>query len=144
MTFWHINILTDDVEKTIDFLCATQGSTRDKWIVVDLEFSDDVMVIGDGGKLRAAFGRVGGIVYELMQPLDDKSYHAQQLKARGPGFHHSAYVCAENLDETVKNLIAAGGRIVWQAHPGNERCYYIESDGVVMEVINVCPIMPEE
>ena len=145
MKFWHNGVLTSDIDKTIDFFCAIPGASRDKWTIMEIEFSQADMATGDGGKLRAAFGRVGGIVVELLQPLDDNSYHAKALKARGPGFHHNAYICEDNQDEVVNALLADGGRIVWEFKRENERAVYVESaDGsAVLEIINVCPFMPE-
>jgi len=146
MKFWHNGILTADIEATIAFLCTASGTSRDKWMVMDVEFPDSKMLIGDGGKLRVAGGRVGGIVIELLQPLDDKSYHAKALKARGPGFHHNAYIYEEGQDEIIASLVAAGGKIVWDMRDGDEHACYVEAaDGnAVLEIINCCPFMPEE
>jgi catechol 2,3-dioxygenase-like lactoylglutathione lyase family enzyme len=144
MYFWHTGILTRNIEETIAFLCALHGGGRDKWTVFDVEFKDDEMLTGDGGKLRVAMGRAGGVVHELIEPLDDKSYQARRLESRGPGVCHSAYVCETGLNETLAALIAAGGRVVWEARHGDEHCVYVESGGTVLEIINLCPFMPEE
>ena len=144
MYFWHTGILTHDIEKTLSFLGSMFGASRDKWTVMDIDFPQDDMLAGDGGKLRAAFGRVGGTVYELLQPMDGTSYHAKQLKLRGPGFHHNAYVCEDKQDEAVAALIASGGRIVWEFRHSDERACYVESEGTVLEIINCCPFMPGE
>jgi len=146
MKLWHVGILSEDAEKTVDFLCAAPGADKSKWVFVEVEFPPSEMVVGDGGKLLAAIGRLGDIVYEILQPLDDKSYHAKVLKERGPGAHHYAYVCEENQEETVAALKSAGARVVWEAVHGNEHVYYLESpiDGTVLEIINCLPFMPEE
>ena len=102
------------------------------------------MVTGDGGKLRAAFARIGGSAVELLEPLDGDSYHAKALLRNGPGFHHNAYICEDNFDKTVSEFLAMGGRIVWEMRHGDEHACYIESaDGkTVVELINCCPFMP--
>jgi len=146
MYFWHTGILTYDIEKTLDILCELPGTDRDKWTIFEVDFPDEEMVTGDGGRLRVAIGRIGGtggVVYELLQPMDDKSYHAKKLKERGPGVHHGAYVCEEGQKETVAALLERGGKIVWECMHGDERCCYVECNGTVMEIINVCPFMPE-
>ena len=145
MEIWHSGVLTADVYETIDFLCAASGVSRDKWTIMDVDFPQSKMVSGDGGKLRAAFGRVGGAVVELLQPLDDKSYHAQALKTRGPGFHHNAYICGDDLDNVLDTLIARGGRVLWEFQDGDEHACYVEADGgsVVLELINICPFIPD-
>src|ERR1700712_581281 len=39
--------------------------------------------------IRVAFGFSGGLLIELVQPLDgDRSVFAELLAARGPGYHH--------------------------------------------------------
>lgn len=146
MTFWHNGVLTPDIDKTLDFLCAAGDYPREKWTITELEFPQANMAAGDGGKLRAAFGRVGGVVVELLQPMDDVSYHAKALKARGPGFHHNAYVCEDDQEERIAALLSAGGRIVWDMKRGDERACYIEASGgdSVLEIINRCPFMPGE
>ena len=146
MYFWHNGILTHDVDKTIDFLCAATGAPRDGWTVMEIDFAQSCMIKGAGGKLRAAFSRVGGVVIELLQPLDDHSYHAGALKARGPGFHHNAYVCENDQDETLARLVKAGGKIVWEFLNEGEHACYVEAGGgnAVLEIINRCPFMPGE
>lgn len=146
MKFWHTGILTDDLEKTLKTLCAIPGVKREKFMEFEMEMLQSEMLVGTGGKLRIAAGRIGGIVHEVIQPLDDLSYQAKTLKARGPGFQHAAYVCEDNLDEVIASFIAAGGRIVWEAKHEGEHVVYVESGdgGTVWEFIDVCPMMPEE
>lgn len=144
MEFWHNGILTPDIDKTISFLNAASGTSRDIWTIMEAEFPQSKMTSGNGGILRIAFARIGGVVIELLQPLDDSSYHARVLKARGPGFHHNAYICEKNMDETLADLYAAGGRPVWEFLNGDEHACYVEAAGgdVVLEIINHCPFMP--
>lgn len=146
MDFWHNGVLTPDIDKTIGFLCAVSGGSREKWTIMEIEFPQSDMTVGNGGKLRAAFGRVGGVVIELLQPLDDVSYHAQALRERGPGFHHNAYICENDMDKTVGALVGSGGRVIWDMRHGDEHACYVQADGgtAVLEIINCCPFIPEE
>jgi catechol 2,3-dioxygenase-like lactoylglutathione lyase family enzyme len=145
MTFWHTGILTPDIDRTLTTLCAIPGADRARWTVFEAEFPQSEMVTGNGGRLKIAFGRVGGVVHELIEPLDGTSYHAQTLKRRGPGYNHAAYICGDGLDAAIAACLAAGGRIVWEARHGDERACYVESSdgGSMLELINVCPFMPE-
>jgi catechol 2,3-dioxygenase-like lactoylglutathione lyase family enzyme len=145
MEFWHIGILTPDIEKTLDTICAIPGVRRDTWTLGEVEFAPSEMRVGVGGRLKTAMGRVCGIVYELIQPMDKYSYHAQELKIKGPCIHHTAYVCEDNLDAAVASIKAAGGRTVWEAQHGSEHVYYLEpADGSsVWELINCCPFIPK-
>ena len=145
MKLWHNGVLTPDIDDTIGFLCAAFGAPREKWTTMEIEFPQSNMLTGNGGKLRAAFGRMGDSVVELLQPLDDVSYHAEVLKTRGPGFHHNAYICEDDMDKVVTALVDSGGRIVWDMRKGDEHACYIEAAGgnAILEIINCCPFMPE-
>jgi hypothetical protein len=50
--------------------------------------------------LKIAFGTLGGVLLELLQPLDDRSPHAKFLAERGEGMHHLAYF-VDDLDEQI-------------------------------------------
>lgn len=145
MELWHMGILTPDIDQTLDTICAVPGADRSAWTLGEIAFSPDEMVTGEGGRLKTAFGRMGGVAVELLEPLDERSYHAAALKKRGPGFHHAAYVCGNELDAVIDAALAAGARIVWEARHGDEHVCYMESadGGSVFEYINVCPFMPE-
>ena len=146
MKLWHNGMLTHDVDQTIKFLSAASGTPKEKWIITEIEFPDEKMVTGAGGRLRAAFAYVGDVIIELLQPLDETLYHAQMLKKRGPGFHHNAYICETNMDEVLQSLIAAGGKKVWEFKDADKHACYVEAaDGyTVLEIINHCPLMPEK
>jgi hypothetical protein len=144
MKHWHVGILTPDIDGSMDAICAMSGTPRESWMLTEIEFGDVEMVFGDGGRLRSALGRVGGIVYELLQPTDDRSYQAKAMKSRGPGFHHNAYICEDDQDAVVNAMKASGAKVVWETRHGNEHVYYLEfPDKTVWEIINCCPFMPE-
>ncbi len=44
--------------------------------------------------------RLGGVLLELLEPLDDRSPHAAFLAAHGEGLHHLAFL-ADDFDEKV-------------------------------------------
>ena len=50
--------------------------------------------------LRIAFGALGGVLLELLEPLDDRSPHAEFLDANGEGMHHLAFVVTD-FDEQL-------------------------------------------
>jgi methylmalonyl-CoA/ethylmalonyl-CoA epimerase len=56
--------------------------------------------------LKIAMGQLGGVVLELLEPLDDRSPHAEFLKERGEGMHHLAYVVAD-FDDQLAAMRAA-------------------------------------
>ena len=50
--------------------------------------------------LRIAFGVLGGALIELLEPLDDRSPHAEFLDAHGEGMHHLAFLVPD-FDEQL-------------------------------------------
>ena len=50
--------------------------------------------------LKIAFGALGGVLIELLQPLDDRSPHAEFLAERGEGMHHLAFLVTD-FDEQL-------------------------------------------
>ena len=50
--------------------------------------------------LKIAFCALGGVLVELLQPLDDRSPHAAFLAERGEGMHHLAFVVTD-FDEQL-------------------------------------------
>jgi catechol 2,3-dioxygenase-like lactoylglutathione lyase family enzyme len=59
--------------------------------------------------------------YELVEPLDGPSIHADWLEARGEGFHHVGYV-VESLERTTSEMEAAG-------HPSIARIHSFGANG---------------
>ena len=53
--------------------------------------------------------------FELIQPLDDPSVHADWLEERGEGFQHVAYV-APSLEQITSEMEAAGHPAVARIH----------------------------
>ena len=143
MKFWHVGVITANINEAIRSLSGASEYEESSWEIFDVDFPDNEMKTGAGGKLRAAFGHVGGVPFEILQPLDNASYHAQQLETRGAGLHHCAYICEDDYQETVSGLVAAGGSVVWAAKHGKERPCYIETNGMVLEIINCSPFAQE-
>jgi catechol 2,3-dioxygenase-like lactoylglutathione lyase family enzyme len=53
--------------------------------------------------------------FELIEPLDGPSIHADWLEERGEGFHHVGYVVA-SLERTTAEMEAAGHPVVARIH----------------------------
>jgi hypothetical protein len=63
----------------------------------------------------------GSPQFELIQPLDGLSVHADWLEERGEGFHHVGYV-VRSLEQTTAEMEAAG-------HPAIARIHSFGADG---------------
>ena len=148
MYHWHIGVLTPSIEESMKYIRAVPGVDESKWLFGEADFSSDVTAAGTSGKLKSAVGFIGGVVYELLEPQDDVSFQAVELRKKGPGIHHTAYVCDgdDELEKTVEAYIAGGAKRVWDVQHGPEHAIYLESgDGsMIIEFINCCPFMPEK
>jgi methylmalonyl-CoA/ethylmalonyl-CoA epimerase len=95
--------------------------------------------------LRIAFGALGGVLLELLQPLDDRSPHAEFLATHGEGMHHLAFLvpdfdaqlaAARGADPEAELLIDGTG-------PGNPvRWAYLDGGvarGTVIELLERTP-----
>jgi methylmalonyl-CoA/ethylmalonyl-CoA epimerase len=96
--------------------------------------------------LRVAFGTLGGVVLELLEPLDDRSPHAEFLATHGEGMHHLAFLVPDfdaqlaavrTADPDAQLLIDGTG-------PGNPfRWVYIDggaAHGTVIELLERTPV----
>lgn len=91
--------------------------------------------------LKIAFGALGGVLVELLEPLDDRSPHAEFLAERGEGLHHLAYLVAD-LDEQLGAARAASPPLellIDGSGPGNTvRWVYLDGGtarGTVVELL---------
>jgi hypothetical protein len=82
--------------------------------------------------LKIAFCALGGILLELLEPLDSNSPHAEFLAARGEGLHHMAYLVAD-FDAQLAAIRAADPSaelLVDGTGPGNPfRWCYLDGGG---------------
>ena len=96
--------------------------------------------------LKIAFCALGGVLVELLQPLDDRSPHAEFLKERGEGMHHLAYVVADFDDQLAAMRAAdpAASLLVDGTGPGNPfRWVYLDGGNAHGTVIELWERNPE-
>lgn len=95
--------------------------------------------------LKIAFGVLGGILVELLEPLDEVSPHAEFLSRNGEGLHHLAYLVADFDEQLAAAREATSDRqlLVDGSGPGNPvRWAYLEGDathGAVIELLERSP-----
>jgi methylmalonyl-CoA/ethylmalonyl-CoA epimerase len=95
--------------------------------------------------LRIAFGALGGVLLELLEPLDDRSPHAEFLSEHGEGLHHFAYLVAD-FDEQLAAIRAAHpdlSLLIDGTGPGSPaRWAYLDAStarGTVIELLERTP-----
>lgn len=88
----EICIVTPDLERTATGLMrlgigpwklmaiTPENTTEQTYRGRDMPFS-----------IRIGFAEAGGVIFELMQPLDENSIFAEHLAAKGEGLHHVSF-----------------------------------------------------
>jgi methylmalonyl-CoA/ethylmalonyl-CoA epimerase len=95
--------------------------------------------------LRIAFGALGGVLLELLEPLDDASPHAEFLRTRGEGMHHLAFLVADFDAQlaAVRNASPEAELLIDGTGPGNPvRWVYVDGSaarGTVVELLERTP-----
>lgn len=96
--------------------------------------------------LRIAFGALGGVLLELLEPLDDRSPHAAFLAEHGEGMHHLAFL-VRDFDEQLAAVRAADPAaelLIDGTGPGNPvRWVYVDggaAHGSVIELLERTPV----
>jgi methylmalonyl-CoA/ethylmalonyl-CoA epimerase len=95
--------------------------------------------------LRIAFGVLGGVLLELLEPLDDQSPHAEFLATHGEGMHHLAYLVPD-FDEqlaAIRGTRQEADLLIDGTGPGNPvRWLYLDGSaahGTVIELLERTP-----
>ena len=94
--------------------------------------------------LRIAFGTLGGVLLELLEPLDDRSPHAEFLASRGEGMHHLAFL-VRDFDEQLAAVRGSSSAdlLMDGTGPGNPvRWAYVDAGnarGTVIELLERTP-----
>jgi len=94
-----------------------------------------------GDSLKVAMLGVGDSQIEMLEPTNPDGTVAKFLEKRGEGIHHLA-LCVEDLDGAVKELLAAGVRMIDQApRPGSSGSMVAfvhpsATNGVLVELVD--------
>ncbi len=95
--------------------------------------------------LRVAVGALGGVLIELLEPLDGNSPHAEFLRDRGEGLHHLAYLVPDFDDQlaAVRAARPEADLLIDGTGPGNPvRWVYVDggaAHGTVIELLERTP-----
>jgi methylmalonyl-CoA/ethylmalonyl-CoA epimerase len=89
---------------------------------------------------RVAFATVGGVMWELIEPLDEDGIYARFLAEKGEGVHHVA-VITPDFDETVAWAERKDGLMLRCEHSGVDIAYLdTQRDlGVTIEIFSGMP-----
>ena len=139
VVFWHTGFLTDDLEGTIRSLQMLPGAGEAE--IIEIAFGEDEMRFGAPLHVRICNFDYQGQLLELIQPMDEESFMAKELKRQGPGMHHLAYALPDCYDETVEKLKNEGWTTGMAAcKDGINNCFVTSPDGaVILELIEKIP-----
>ena len=86
---------------------------------------------------RVAFATVGGVMWELIEPLDEEGIYARFLAEKGEGVHHVA-IATPDFEETVARPEREEGLMLRCEHSGVDIAYLdtLRDLGVVLEVFS--------
>jgi len=95
---------------------------------------------------RLAVTMIGGVQWELIEPLDDQSIYAEFLAQRGEGVHHVA-LGVPDYGEAVETMEAKGRRIVQGGMYGGATFAYLSTNedlGVITEIFDWPADLPRQ
>lgn len=102
------------------------------FFVGEMRFPEGHLYRGEPAVLaiRVAFGFSGGLLIELVQPLEgDRSAFSEVLATRGPGYHHM--MLREDYDVAFARLSDAGYALALESiTPLGERCALFDTQAV--------------
>jgi len=90
---------------------------------------------------QLALANVGGVQWELVEPLDGDSVYARFLAEHGPGVHHVG-VGVRDYDATIDELGARGQEVLLGGTYNGVTFAYLSTDrdlGVVTEIFDGSP-----
>jgi len=90
---------------------------------------------------RLAITMIGGVQWELIEPLDNESIYAQFLAQKGEGVHHIA-VLAPKFEEMLAAQAKQGKDLVLSGEFSGIKVAYLDTErdlGVVVEIFSGMP-----
>ena len=87
--------------------------------------------------LRYADGGVGGLGFELIQPLKGESIYKEFLGKKGEGIHHLAFTVSD-LDTEIIRMAEKGFKVIQTGQTSRGKFAYFDTDkigGTVTELV---------
>lgn len=96
--------------------------------------------------MRIALAKLGGVMLELIEPLDDRSIYAEFLAEHGEGMHHLG-VGARDYGEALAALRAKGHSVLQGGTYNGVTFSYLSTDrdlGMITEIFDWPPGLTQE
>jgi methylmalonyl-CoA/ethylmalonyl-CoA epimerase len=136
----QIGIVVRDLETTMQRYVDDYGIGP--WDIVEFH-PEDAPDLHEHGKRVGrswclASTMIGGVQWELIEPLDDESVYARFLAEKGESVHHIA-LAPSNFDEAVAAQAERGNELVLSGTFSGYRLTYLATDrdlGVIAEIFS--------
>jgi len=139
--FHHVSVMVKDIDKAIEYYGTlgvgpfppTIGPKGVSLIDQSLrgQKSDFVM------DLRYAESGLGGLKFEIVQPLEGESIYKEFLDKKGEGVHHLAFV-VDDLNKEIAEMAERGFNVIQTGQTARGKFAYFDTNtvgGVVIELI---------
>lgn len=138
----QVGVVVRDLEKAIKYYSSVFG--LGPWKIIDLELPE-TEVRGKIGpwKAKIAIADWGSVEFELVQPVEGRSIHAEFLEKRGEGLHHLGFFLnsKEEKDQIMTEMTKAGVGVLQggglRHHSGSYA--YLDTEkigGVILELVH--------
>ena len=138
----QLGIVVRDLEAAVRRYEDDYGIGPWQFARIDLGAANDYREHGEPAERsnRIAMATVGGVMWELIEPLDEDGIYARFLAEKGEGVHHVA-VATPDFGETVARAEREDGVMLSCKHSGVDIAYLdTQHDlGVVLEVFSGMP-----
>jgi methylmalonyl-CoA/ethylmalonyl-CoA epimerase len=138
----QLGIVVRDLEATVRRYEDDYGIGPWQFARIDLGDANDYREYGQPVERsnRIAMARVGGVMWELIEPLDEDGIYARFLAEKGEGVHHVA-VATPDFDGAVERAERKDGLMLSCEHSGIDIAYLdtLRDLGVVLEVFSGTP-----
>lgn len=132
------------VVRSADQAVESLGKTFDigPFDIVDVEFADG-LVRGEPRdfKARIAFGQLGLVQVEIIEPTAGKSIYVDHLATKGEGLHHLGFFVPD-YEQRLEEMRRRGVPVLQSGRIGRGRFTYFDtqsSAGIILEYVEATP-----
>lgn len=129
----HIGICVSDIKRSRKFYEALGFEFIREFRNTSHEIQDRFLRLPPGVDLHAYYMQNGGLQIELLAYYSPYTKW-QERPMNQPGFTHLSLKVA-NVEAALKDIEAAGGRILKETHIGPNACFARDPDGQLIELV---------
>jgi len=129
----HVGYVTKDIEKSMADFHRYFGLRPFTEMIPDY-FNKEYHGKPEDFKVRLAFSRAGGMVYELIEVLEGKTIYQDFMEVHGEGMHHLGYEISDLADWT-KRYMRLGIRPIMRGERKGLKWAYFQTPRIVAELL---------